>query len=726
MSEIKMVKPLKYWVQKVLPLVYDDSLSYYELLNKVVLKLNELIVNNDNLPDYIRQQISEMLTPESVEEILSEIFEALRHNIALLDDGDNTNATGNRDVGQWIWLNDDLYRVVRPINIGDTYVFDGENPNVDKITVEEMVDAVADSIETFYDNVRYTIAKEDDGTSEFSTKNRDKGELVWLNNTLYIVTSDISAGVRYYFDGVYQNVEEITVEELLNNLQTQIDDINDDITDVNNLIGDITELVTVDKSSIVNAINNAYNSRIYHSPKEYGAVGDGTTDDTEAVQQCFANHSFIAIDDGVYKITDTITLRSNMRIIGNGSIYNPTEFLTSFYGEEISNVIIEGVTFLNGERSGDTYHQLNGNIYFKNCTDIVVDGIVDDTHNKGASVMLNLCQRFIVQNCNIKDSGYAGIECYGNCLYGKIDNNYVGVDDYTEYANTYGIDISCYLEGSGADKSNDCKYIIVSNNIVYTSLAYWEGIDTHGCDHILIINNVVKGFYAGICLTRFNEYSSEVEGGPTQCAIVNNMVSASSNIHTSRNDLFGIQLVGNQTQLNECLIMGNVISNMRVSKGGSIYGKGISVEAHAVDIVNNSFSKTVHMCINIDYAGNITVAHNSAERSAFTFITVNHIDNEVIIASNTAQAIQNFYNILEATHVNWITRCNNVISNGKWQDGAEYVTDVTKFVPEYVNTSPASSPYHKEGAIAWKAQPASGSPMGWIANGSTWLAMPNL
>lgn len=33
---------LRFWVQMVLPAVYDDSLSYMELLNKVVKKLNEL------------------------------------------------------------------------------------------------------------------------------------------------------------------------------------------------------------------------------------------------------------------------------------------------------------------------------------------------------------------------------------------------------------------------------------------------------------------------------------------------------------------------------------------------------------------------------------------------------------------------------------------------------------------------------------------------------------
>ena len=37
------IKPLRYWVQKVLPLVYDDSLSYCEVLEKVKYKLNEVI-----------------------------------------------------------------------------------------------------------------------------------------------------------------------------------------------------------------------------------------------------------------------------------------------------------------------------------------------------------------------------------------------------------------------------------------------------------------------------------------------------------------------------------------------------------------------------------------------------------------------------------------------------------------------------------------------------------
>ena len=42
------LKPFRYWCQKVLPLVYDDSLSYYELLCKVVDYLNKTMEDVDN------------------------------------------------------------------------------------------------------------------------------------------------------------------------------------------------------------------------------------------------------------------------------------------------------------------------------------------------------------------------------------------------------------------------------------------------------------------------------------------------------------------------------------------------------------------------------------------------------------------------------------------------------------------------------------------------------
>lgn len=68
------VKPLFYWVQHILPLVYDDSLSYMELLGKVTKTLNELVENNNLLPDYIMKLIKEYISSGEIKKVLAEVL----------------------------------------------------------------------------------------------------------------------------------------------------------------------------------------------------------------------------------------------------------------------------------------------------------------------------------------------------------------------------------------------------------------------------------------------------------------------------------------------------------------------------------------------------------------------------------------------------------------------------------------------------------------------------
>ena len=49
LGSYKTLQPFRYWCQKVLPLVYDDSLSYYELLCKVVDYLNKTMEDVETL-----------------------------------------------------------------------------------------------------------------------------------------------------------------------------------------------------------------------------------------------------------------------------------------------------------------------------------------------------------------------------------------------------------------------------------------------------------------------------------------------------------------------------------------------------------------------------------------------------------------------------------------------------------------------------------------------------
>ena len=55
----------RFWCQKVLPLVYDDSLSYYEVLCKVVDYINKLIDSDKDIIENVEALQNEMNTVQS-------------------------------------------------------------------------------------------------------------------------------------------------------------------------------------------------------------------------------------------------------------------------------------------------------------------------------------------------------------------------------------------------------------------------------------------------------------------------------------------------------------------------------------------------------------------------------------------------------------------------------------------------------------------------------------
>ena len=92
------VEHLRYWVQKVLPLVYDDSLSYYELLDKVVKKLNETIdvanVTEEHIEEEVTAILNEWLEDGTLEEIISQYIGDLGDRVTALE-GDVDTIEGN-------------------------------------------------------------------------------------------------------------------------------------------------------------------------------------------------------------------------------------------------------------------------------------------------------------------------------------------------------------------------------------------------------------------------------------------------------------------------------------------------------------------------------------------------------------------------------------------------------------------------------------------------------
>ena len=131
------IKPLLFWCHKVLPLVYDDSLSYYEVLCKVVAKINEVIELANGIDEYIDKEIESKLTDEHLIELISEVFKFIKDVITTNDETGHTNATKDWTKGDFIWFDDILYQTTKDIAEGTSFIFEGDNLNVKTITLEE-------------------------------------------------------------------------------------------------------------------------------------------------------------------------------------------------------------------------------------------------------------------------------------------------------------------------------------------------------------------------------------------------------------------------------------------------------------------------------------------------------------------------------------------------------------------------------------------------------------
>ena len=58
------IKHFRFWCQKVLPLVYDNSLSYYEVLCKAIKYINELIDSDKEIIEDVEALKAEMADVE--------------------------------------------------------------------------------------------------------------------------------------------------------------------------------------------------------------------------------------------------------------------------------------------------------------------------------------------------------------------------------------------------------------------------------------------------------------------------------------------------------------------------------------------------------------------------------------------------------------------------------------------------------------------------------------
>ncbi|UOK58043.1 glycoside hydrolase family 55 protein [Bacillus sp. OVS6] len=103
-------------------------------------------------------------------------------------------------------------------------------------------------------------------------------------------------------------------------------------------------------SGFVNAENGLINV------KDYGAVGDGNTNDTAAIKKAlyYGKNKTVYFPEGTYLITDTLTVKENTEVYGTDAVIKANgagDTMFRIYGDNITihDLTIDGnLTFLRG------------------------------------------------------------------------------------------------------------------------------------------------------------------------------------------------------------------------------------------------------------------------------------------------------------------------------------------------------------------------------------------
>lgn len=143
-----MIEDIKYWCYKVLPLVYDDSLSYYEVVCKVVAKINEIIpvinITDEKITSEVDKQLQTMIADGTFNGIINnQIFSELNDKVVKI--GENETALEEK-------FTEEQRNTTEKINGINEYYLNVLNFGADKTGVNDSTQAFKSCINTAVTN----------------------------------------------------------------------------------------------------------------------------------------------------------------------------------------------------------------------------------------------------------------------------------------------------------------------------------------------------------------------------------------------------------------------------------------------------------------------------------------------------------------------------------------------------------------------------------------------
>lgn len=148
----------------------------------------------------------------------------------------------------------------------------------------------------------------------------------------------------------YEKLEKIILDE---NIQVQLDNKIDEFNiKLTKDIETINSQLNNDIETINSQLDTNTNNIIGVSVINYGAKGDGVTDDTQSFKQALAENSIVYIPDGNFLISDSLWVYNNKELKGSGKnckliIKSSFDIIKIGYKAKVSNFVIDTTKCVN-------------------------------------------------------------------------------------------------------------------------------------------------------------------------------------------------------------------------------------------------------------------------------------------------------------------------------------------------------------------------------------------
>lgn len=390
------------------------------------------------------------------------------------------------------------------------------------------------------------------------------------------------------------------------------------------------------------------------SVKDFGAIGDGISDDTAAVQAALSSGSTtVIVPDGVYLCGTLNSSAADLNLVGSGTLklksgVNNHLFLTT---NQSANIRVEGVTF-DGNQSQQS--QWVATVFFNGVNTLSIDSC-RFINGCGASLrVFGVYTKMSVTNCFFSGGKEHGGSLNQNSTYISVRGglNTFDWDQFVYVSNCTFIGITPSVVGRGVGG------IIVTSNSTITSDRGIKCIIRDNffkdCGSTEATNRV-----AAIALYRAAPYTlisgNRIFGGDEKAIDIqgSDYVTVDSN-YISNIASVGITFAARDSNL-DC--SRNIVSNNSIkSCGGGIYCEGLQVTPTSRDIIVSS--NVVENCgqnlLVTDWRGGIVVSNNIFKDSTSTATGAD--DQSVAILGSRTGIVGSTYDLLFTA--------NQIVGNG--------------------------------------------------------------